>query len=74
MKHISWLNLVGGLIALAAAVVHFGGFAYLVKAWPLYIIMALGIALMVWDFIISTRETAEKREAAHENRERVIQR
>lgn len=64
MKNISWLNLLGGLIALAAAIAHFGGFAYLVKAVPLYIIMAIGIALMVWDLVISTRETAEKRDAA----------
>ena len=64
MKNVSWLNLVGGLIALIAAIVHFGGFAYLVKAIPLYFIMAIGIGLMVWDLVISTRETAEKREAS----------
>jgi hypothetical protein len=64
MKNISWLNLVGGLIALTAAIVHFGGFAYLVKAVPLYFIMGIGIVLMVWDLVISTRETAEKREAS----------
>ncbi len=64
MKNVSWLNLIGGLIALIAAIVHFGGFAYLVKATPLYVIMGIGIVLMVWDFIISTRETAEKRDAA----------
>jgi hypothetical protein len=64
MKNISWLNLIGGLIALTAAIVFFGGFAYLVKAIPLYFIMAIGIALMIWDLVISTRETAEKREAS----------
>lgn len=74
MKHISWLNLVGGLIALAAAIVHFGGLAYLIKAIPLYIIMALGIGLMVWDLAISTREAAEKREAANETREQALER
>lgn len=64
MKNISWLNLIGGLVALAAAIAHFGGFAYLVKAIPLYFIMAIGVVLMVWDLVISTRETAEKRDAA----------
>jgi hypothetical protein len=64
MKNVSWLNLIGGLIALIAAIAHFGGFAYLVKATPLYVIMGIGIALMVWDFVLSTRETAEKRDAA----------
>ncbi len=64
MKNVSWLNLIGGVIALAAAIVHFGGFAYLVKAIPLYFVMAIGIVLMIWDFIVSTRETAEKREAS----------
>jgi hypothetical protein len=74
MKHISWLNLVGGLIALAMAVIYFGGLAYLIKAFPLYIIMALGVVLMLWDLVVSTRETAEKREAAHETRELPAQR
>jgi hypothetical protein len=74
MRHISWLNLIGGLIALAIAVVYFGGFAYLVKAWPLYVIMALGAALMLWDLVISTRETAEKREAERDRREGIVQR
>ena len=64
MKNISWLNLVGGLIALVAAIAHFGGLAYLIKATPLYFVMGIGIVLMVWDFVISTRETAEKREAS----------
>lgn len=73
MKNISWLNLIGGLIALIAAIAHFGGFAYLVKATPLYVIMGIGIALMVWDLVISTRETAEKRDAA-EARDRPAQR
>jgi hypothetical protein len=70
---ISWLNLIGGSIALIAAIVHFVGFAYLVKAVPLYFIMALGIVLMMWDLVVSTRETAEKREAS-ENREPIKQR
>ena len=64
MKNISWLNLLGGLIALAVAIAHFGGLAYLIKAAPLYFIMGIGIALMVWDLVISTRETAEKRDAS----------
>ncbi len=64
MKNISWLNLIGGLIALIAAIAHFGGFAFLVNATPLYVIMGIGIVLMIWDLIISTRETAEKRDAA----------
>ena len=64
MKNISWLNLLGGLIALIAAIAHFGGLAYLIKAVPLYFIMGIGIALMVWDLVISTRETAEKRDAS----------
>ena len=64
MKNVSWLNLIGGLIALVAAIVHFGGFAYLVKADPLYVIMAIGVVLMIWDLVVSTRETAEKRDAA----------
>ena len=64
MKNISWLNLIGGLIALIAAIAHFGGLAYLIKAVPLYFIMGIGIALMVWDLVISTRETAGKRDAA----------
>lgn len=64
MKNISWLNLVGGLIALVAAIAHFGGLAYLINATPLYFVMGIGIVLMVWDFLISTRETAEKREAS----------
>jgi hypothetical protein len=64
MKNVSWLNLLGGLIALIAAIAHFGGFAYLVNAIPLYVIMAIGIALMIWDLIVSTRETAGKRDAA----------
>jgi hypothetical protein len=68
MKNISWLNLIGGLIALAAAIVYFGGLAYLIKAAPLYFIMGIGIVLMVYDLILSTRETAEKREASAENR------
>ena len=34
------------------------------QATPLYFVMGIGIALMVWDFLISTRETAEKREAS----------
>ena len=63
MKHISWLNLVGGLIALVMATVYFGGLAWLIKATPLYVIMALGVVLMVWDLVIATRATAEKREA-----------
>jgi hypothetical protein len=70
---ISWLNLIGGLIALIAAIFHFVGFAYLVKATPLYFIMAIGIVLMVWDLVVSTRETAEKREAS-ENREPIAHR
>jgi uncharacterized membrane protein len=74
MKHISWLNLVGGLIAVAAAVVHFGGLAYLIKAVPLYIIMGLGVVLMLWDLVISTRETAEKREQESDRREAAVQR
>ena len=73
MKNVSWLNLIGGLIALIAAIAHFGGFAFLVKAIPLYVIMAIGIALMVWDLVISTRETAEKRDAA-DAREQTMQR
>jgi hypothetical protein len=64
MKNISWLNLVGGLIALVAAIAHFGGLAYLIKAVPLYIIMGIGIVLMIWDLVTSTREAAEKRDAA----------
>jgi hypothetical protein len=68
MRNISWLNLIGGLIALVAAIAHFGGLAYLIKAVPLYFIMAIGIALMVWDLVVSTRETAEKRDAS-ESRE-----
>jgi hypothetical protein len=68
MKNISWLNLVGGLIALVAATIHFIGFAYLVGAVPLYFVMGIGIVLMVYDLLLSTREGAEKREAA-ENRE-----
>jgi predicted tellurium resistance membrane protein TerC len=63
MKHISWLNLLGGLIALVMATVYFGGLAWLIKATPLYVVMALGVALMIWDLVISTRETADKREA-----------
>jgi len=63
MKHISWLNLVGGLIALVMAIVYFGGLARLIGATPLYFIMAFGIVLMIWDLVISTRETADKREA-----------
>jgi hypothetical protein len=63
MKNISWLNLVGGLIAVAAAILHFGGLAYLINALALYIIMGIGIVLMLWDLAISTRETAEKRES-----------
>jgi hypothetical protein len=69
MKHISWLNLIGGLLALAMAIFYFGGFAYLVKAIPLYVVMALGVALMAWDLVVSTRESAEKREADQGNRE-----
>jgi hypothetical protein len=64
MKNISWLNLIGGLIALIGAIAHFGGLAYLIKAIPLYVIMGIGIVLMIWDLVISTRETAGKRDAA----------
>jgi hypothetical protein len=63
MKHISWLNLLGGLIALVMAIVYFGGLARLIGATPLYFIMGFGIVLMIWDLVISTRETADKREA-----------
>jgi len=69
MKHISWLNLVGGLIALAMAIAFFGGMAYLIGALPLYFVMGIGVVLMVWDLIISTGETADKREAAHDRKE-----
>ncbi|MGH7006614.1 MAG: hypothetical protein ACREIP_21925 [Alphaproteobacteria bacterium] len=69
MRHISWLNLVGGLIALAMATAYFGGLAYLIGALPLYIVMGIGIALMIYDLIISTGETADKREAAHTGRD-----
>lgn len=74
MRHISWLNLVGGLVALAMAIAHFVGLAYLIGATPLYFVMAIGIALMIWDLWIATRETAEKREAEHDSREQPAQR
>jgi len=70
---ISWLSLIGGLVALTAAIVHFVGFAYLVKAVPLYFIMAIGIVLMIWDLVVSTREAAEKREAS-ETRDPIVER
>ncbi|HEY7609982.1 MAG TPA: hypothetical protein VIF14_12175 [Alphaproteobacteria bacterium] len=73
MKSISWLNLIGGLIAVTAAIAHFGGLAYLIKAVPLYFVMGIGIVLMVWDLVVSTREAAEKREAS-EGRELAAQR
>ena len=63
MKHISWLNLIGGLIALTMAIVYFVGLAHLIGAAPLYVVMAIGIVLMVWDFIVSTGETTDKRGA-----------
>lgn len=60
MQNVSWLELAGRSAALVLAVVFFGGLAYLIKAVPLYFVMGIGIALIVWDLIISTRETAEK--------------
>jgi hypothetical protein len=63
MRNISWLELAGRATALAMAVAFFGGFAYLVDASALYAIMAVGIALIVWDFLTSARESAEKNEA-----------
>jgi len=69
MKHISWLNLVGGLIALAMAIAYFAGLGFLIGAIPLYIVMGIGIALMIWDLIVSTGETADKREAEHDRKE-----
>ena len=69
MKHISWLNLVGGLIALVMAVAYFMGLAYLIGAIPLYVAMGIGVVLMIWDLIISTGETADKREAEQGRKE-----
>ena len=69
MKHISWLSLVGGLIALAMATVYFMGLAHLIGAIPLYVIMGIGVVLMVWDFFVSAGETAEKREAERGRKE-----
>ncbi len=69
MRHISWLNLLGGLIALAMAGAFFVGLAYLIGATPLYFVMGIGMVLMVWDLVISTTETADKREAAHDRKE-----
>jgi hypothetical protein len=70
-KNISWLSLLGGLIALAMAVVYFGGLAVLIDAIPLYIIMGFGIALMVYDLFVSTGELADKREAARDRKSTV---
>jgi hypothetical protein len=62
VKNISWLNLIGGIAALALALAHFGGLAYLIGAVPLIVIIGLGIALMAYDLVLTTREESEKRQ------------
>jgi hypothetical protein len=63
MKNISWLNLIGGLSALVLAVVFVGGMAWLVNETALYVVVGIGLALMVWDLVVTNREIAEKRDA-----------
>ena len=62
MKNINWLQFIGGLIALIMAAAMAGGTALLIGAPALYGVAGIGLALMIWDFIVSTRETAEKRQ------------
>ena len=64
MKSIDWLNVVGGVCALALAVFFVGGMAFLVGAIPLYIVIGIGMALMVWDIFVTNREIAGKRDQA----------
>ena len=64
MRNISWLNLIGGVAALALAVVFIGGMAFLIGAIPLYIVIGIGIALMAWDVFVTNRDIAEKRDSA----------
>ncbi len=62
MQSISWLDLVGGLAALALAIIYFGGLALLISAVPLFAVMGIGVVLMSYDLYLTTRETAEKRQ------------
>ncbi len=62
MQNISWLNLAGGVGALVLALLHFGGLAVLIGAAPLFVVMGIGLALMIYDLYLTTRETAEKRQ------------
>ncbi len=64
MKNISWLNLIGGIGALILAILFVGGMAFLVGAIPLYAVIGIGLALMVWDLIVTNREIAERRDNA----------
>lgn len=60
--NISWLNLIGGIGALVLAVIFVGGMAFLIGSVPLYFVIGIGIALMVWDIVVTNREVAEKRD------------
>lgn len=62
MKNISWLNLIGSIGALILAVVFVGGMAFLIGAVALYFVFGIGLALMVWDVVVTNREIAEKRD------------
>jgi hypothetical protein len=64
MKNVSWLNLIGGVSALALAVFFVGGMAFLVNSVPLYIVVGIGMTLMVWDIFVTNREIAGKRDQA----------
>lgn len=60
--NISWLNLIGGIGALVLAVIFVGGMAFLIGSVPLYFVIGIGIALMVWDIVVTNRAVAEKRD------------
>jgi hypothetical protein len=64
MQNVSWLNVIGGVAALALAVFFVGGMAYLVNSVPLYIVVGIGMALMIWDLFVTNRELAGKRDQA----------
>ena len=62
MQNTNWLHLVGGLIALVMAILLVGGVAIVIKSVALYCVVAIGFALMIWDLILTTRETSDKRQ------------
>jgi hypothetical protein len=60
-RHATMMNLLAGSIALIIALGYVGIIAVRVNSLPLWVVVAIGVAMMVWSFYDSLRESDETR-------------